>query len=398
MTLIDRLYNLSDVRDAAQSRLPKGVFEFIDRGTEDEDGLANNRAAFRRVKLRTRAAVDVSGRSTACTLFGQESAMPLVIAPTGAAGLVWYHGELELARAAAEFGVPFTLATRSMTSIEDIARLAGGTLWFQLYIWTQRELSYQLVDRAQAAGYKALVVTLDVPVMPNREYNRRNGFSLPWAPNARSIADMLQHPRWLIGTMGRYLATTGMPRYENQSGEYREKITQGKALRGDNVTWDDIALLRRRWKGTLIVKGILRAEDAVAAVLAGADAVVVSNHGGRCLDSAVATLDVLPEIVSAVSRDARVLLDSGVRRGSDIVKALALGASAVMSGRPCLYGLGVAGRPGAEKVLQLLQSEMSTTMGMLGTPRVANIDDELIYRRPVFHNNPHSEFLEEKLT
>ncbi len=398
MTLLDRLYNLSDVRDAAQSRLPKGVFEFIDRGTEDEDGLANNRAAFLRVKLLTRAAVDVSGRSTACTLFGKESAMPLVIAPTGAAGLVWYHGELELARAAAEFGVPFTLATRSMTSIEDIARLAGGTLWFQLYIWTQRELSYQLVDRAQAAGYKALVVTLDVPVMPNREYNRRNGFSLPWAPNARGIADMLQHPRWLIGTMGRYLATTGMPRYENHSGEYREKITQGKPLRGDNVTWDDIALLRRRWKGTLIVKGILRAEDAVAAVLAGADAVVVSNHGGRCLDSAVATLDVLPEIVTAVSRDARVLLDSGVRRGSDIVKALALGASAVMSGRPCLYGLGVAGRSGAGKVLQLLQSEMSTTMGMLGTPRVANIDDGLIYQRPVFHNNPHSEFLEEKLT
>ena len=398
MTLLDRLYNLSDVRDAAQSRLPKGVFEFIDRGTEDEDGLANNRAAFLRVKLLTRAAVDVSGRSTACTLFGKESAMPLVIAPTGAAGLVWYHGELELARAAAEFGVPFTLATRSMTSIEDIARLAGGTLWFQLYIWTQRELSYQLVDRAQAAGYKALVVTLDVPVMPNREYNRRNGFSLPWAPNARSIADMLQHPRWLIGTMGRYLATTGMPRYENHSGEYREKITKAKALRGDNVTWDDIALLRRRWKGTLIVKGILRAEDAVAAVLAGADAVVVSNHGGRCLDSAVATLDVLPEIVTAVSRDARVLLDSGVRRGSDIVKALALGASAVMSGRPCLYGLGVAGRPGAGKVLQLLQSEMSTTMGMLGTPRVANIDDGLIYRRPVFQNNPHSVFLEEKLT
>lgn len=376
--------NLADVREAARRRLPKGIFEFIDRGAEDDDALANNREAFRRIRLRPRALVDVSGRSAETTLFGRRQAMPLAIAPTGAAGLVWFEGELELARAAAAAEVPFTLATRSLASIESVAEAAaGGTLWFQLYVWAERALSYALVERAERAGFHALVVTVDVPVTPNREYNRRNGFSLPFSPSGRALLDMARHPRWLVGTMGRYLATTGMPRYENQPGEHRQRITRGapavRSMRSDDLTWDDIRELRRRWPRTLMVKGLLRAEDALRAVECGADAVVVSNHGGRCLDSAVAPIDALPEIADAVGHRAVVLMDGGVRRGGDIVKALALGASAVLAGRPTLYGTAIGGRAGAAHVLGLLRAEMLTVMAQLGCRSVAEIGPDLIH-------------------
>jgi len=376
--------NLADVREAARRRLPRGIFEFIDRGAEDDDALANNREAFRRIRLRPRVLVDVSGRSAATTLFGRPQAMPLAIAPTGAAGLVWFEGELELARAAAAAEVPFTLATRSLASIESVAEAAaGGTLWFQLYVWAERALSYALVERAERAGFHALVVTVDVPVTPNREYNRRNGFSLPFRPSGRALLDMARHPRWLVGTMGRYLATTGMPRYENQPGQRRQRITQGepavRSMRSDDLTWDDIRELRRRWPRALIVKGLLRAEDALRAVECGADAVVVSNHGGRCLDSAVAPIDALPEIADAVGHRAVVLMDGGVRRGGDIVKALALGASAVLAGRPTLYGTAIGGRAGAAHVLDLLRAEMLTVMAQLGCRSIADIGPDLVH-------------------
>ena len=384
MSELARCFNLADVRECARGRLPRGIFEFIDRGTEDDEAVAHNREAFRRVKLRTNVLVDVSARSAETRLFNRTQAMPLAIAPTGAAGLVWCEGELELARAAAAAKIPFTLATRSMTSIEDIAAKAGGILWFQLYVWAERALSYQLVERARAAGFEALVVTVDVPVAPNREYNQRNGFSLPFNPTGRALLDILAHPHWLVNVMGRYLVTTGMPRYENQPGEHKERITQGgkplTALRGDNITWEDIRELRRRWPRTLMVKGILRAEDARRAVELGADAVIVSNHGGRCLDSAVAPIDVLPEIADAVGERATVLLDSGVRRGSDIVKALALGASAVLSGRPCLFGTALAGEAGARKVLDILRHELLTAMAMVGCPTVSQIGAGVVER------------------
>lgn len=374
-----RAYNIDDIRKLARGRLPKGIYESIEGGTEDEIATANNRASFNRIKFSPRVFADVSHISTDIELFGEKLAMPLGIAPTGSAGLVWFQGEVELARAAAKRNVPFTLATRSLSSIESIAEEAGGNLWLQLYVWRDRQLSYQLIDRAQAAGYKALIVTADTPVAPNREYNLRNGYGLPFKPSRAAFVDMAMHPAWLLRVMGRYMVNGGMPRFETLPG--RPKITEGTPMSMGNceaVNWDDIRELRQRWKGILMVKGILRVDDATRAADCGADAVVISNHGGRNLDGSRAPIDVLPEVVDALGHRIQVLVDSGVRRGSDIVKAIALGASAVLSGRPTLFGTAVAGRAGAEHVLDILRREMVTTQGMIGCPNIQNIGPELV--------------------
>ncbi len=381
MTALARAHNIADLRRLARRRLPRGIFEFVDRGSEDELSLRENRSALDRIKLRPRVLVDVSGRSTEATILGQTHAMPLAIAPTGAAGLVWHEGEVALARAAAKFGVPFTLATGSITGIEKIAA-AGGRLWFQLYIWKDRQLTWDLVERARASGFEALLMTVDTAVAPNREYNRRNGFALPFQVRPRAALDMALHPGWLANVLLRYLRTTGMPQYENHPPHLRRRITGNPldtgAMRGDNLTWDDLRELRRRWPGKLMVKGVLRGEDAVRAVSLGADAVIVSNHGGRNLDAAMPAIAVLPEIVDAVGGRAPVLLDSGIRRGSDIVKAVALGAQAVLAGRGPLFGTAVAGEAGAAHALKLLRAEMSTTMAFIGCTGVRVLGPEFL--------------------
>jgi (S)-mandelate dehydrogenase len=383
MTSLTRCYNIADLREAAKRRLPKGVFEFVDRGSEDEVGLRNNRAGFERIKLRPRSLVDMSGRTMQTTLFGKPMRMPVAIAPTGAAGLCWYEGELELAKAAAAAKIPFTLATGAMTSMEKIAREAGGRLWMQLYLWNDRKLSYELVQRAERAGFEALILTVDTVVSPNREYNARNGFNLPFHPTPRAVIDIVSHPRWLTGVLSRYLTTTGMPRYENLPEKFRSKITadpsQKEITRQDTMTWDDLRKLRDLWPRVLMVKGIMRADEAVRAVEYGADAVVVSNHGGRNLDSAMASIDALPEIVEAVGDRATVILDSGVRRGSDIAKALALGAKAVLVGRATLYGTAVAGEVGALHALNVLGNELDKTMVYTACNTVDEIGPEILY-------------------
>lgn len=384
MTRLDRCYNIADMREIARRRLPKGVFEYLDRGAEDEIALADNCEAFRSLKLRTRFLVDLSTRDMGTELFGKRSNMPLAIAPTGIAGLCWYQGELALAKAAAAAGVPFTLATGSITSMETIAREAGGRLWFQLYMWKEEELSYQLVKRAKDAGFEALVVTIDGALGNNREYNKRNGFTIPFTMSARSVTDMVRHPEWLAGVIFRYLATTGMPRHENYPDKYAHRVTKGAGgnpMRHHAMTWKDIAKMREFWPGKLIVKGILRAEDAVLAVEHGADGVVVSNHGGRALDSAAPTMDILPEVVAAVGDRTTVILDSGIRRGSDIVKALALGAKTVLTGRATLYGTSVAGQAGAEKALSILRTEFEKTMAYVGCRNVGEVTPDIFAPR-----------------
>jgi (S)-mandelate dehydrogenase len=393
--ILDRCHNIADLREIARRRLPRGVFEFFDRGSEDELSLRGNREAFTRLKLRNKVLVDVSRRSMATSLFGKPMSMPLAIAPTGVAGVCWYQGEAELARAAAKAGVPFTLATPSVTSIETIAAVEGGRKWFQLYMWHERELSYALVKRAQDAGFEALILTVDTPASPLREYNRRNGFSMPFTPNPRALFDMALHPRWLATVMARYLMTSGMPKLAHYPDGAVSRMTPGAApavkslkggslpnLRGDNLNWDDVKRLRDTWKGPLMIKGVHMGEDASRAAEVGFDAVVVSNHGGRTLDSAVAPIEVLPEIVEAVGGRIPVLLDSGVRRGGDIVKALALGASAVLSGRPTLYGLSVAGEAGASHALALLRRELDATMAFTGCTSVADIGPRVLWPGP----------------
>jgi L-lactate dehydrogenase (cytochrome)/(S)-mandelate dehydrogenase len=379
-------YDIADLCRMARRRLPRGIFEFFDRGNGDEAALAENRAAFERIKLSPHALVDTSRRSQEITLFGQRHRMPIAIAPTGSAGLAWHEGEIALARAAADAGIPFTLATGSMTALERVAEQAGGTLWFQIYMWPDRSLSYRLAERARAAGYQALVVTVDTPVPPGREYNLRNGMTVPFRFTRRNVTDVLLHPRWLFGVLGRYLATTGMPRYENYPTEMKARITalpMGRSMAvTDSLTWEDLRALRKLWPHTLMVKGILRAQDAVAAAECGADAVIVSNHGGRAVDSTRAPIAVLPEVVEAAGHRLTVLVDSGFRRGSDVVKALALGAKAVLIGRATLYGTAVAGQAGAARALSIYRDEIDRLLALIGCPGVAALSGHYLALPP----------------
>jgi len=369
--------NSDDIRAAAQRRLPKGLFEFIDRGAEDELALRLNREAIQRVKLRSSVLRDVSQRSTASTLLGHSLSMPVVIAPTGPAGQVWYRGEIAMARAAAEAGIPFTVSTASTTRLETIREVGGGRQWFQLYVWPDRAMSDEVVSRARESGYDALVVTADSVVATNRPFNVRNGFTLPLRLNLRNCLDVIGHPRWLLGVIGRYISTTGMPRYENYPGHVKARMTAqpiaDAMAKNDSITWEDLRRLRNDWPGQLIVKGILNPEDAVQAMHCGADGIIVSNHGGIVFDSSVAPIDALPAIANAIDGRIAVLVDSGFRRGSEVVKAIALGADAVMLGRVPLYALAAAGQEGAARALTIIQAEILHTLALLGCKSIDEV-------------------------
>ncbi|HET7595540.1 MAG TPA: alpha-hydroxy acid oxidase [Burkholderiales bacterium] len=383
-------YDIADLREMARRRLPKGIFEFMDRGNGDEVALANNRAAFERFKLSPRMLVDTSRRTLETTLFGRTHAMPIAIAPTGSAGLTWYQGEIALARAARAAGIPFALATGSMTALEKVAEEAGGTLWFQVYMWPDRTLSHRLIERAKAAGYQALIVTVDTPVTPGREYNLRNGVTIPFRFTRRNVTDVLMHPRWVTDVLLRYLLSSGMPRYENYPTDMKQRITalpMGRSmLVTDSLTWEDLRALRRLWPHPLMVKGILRVEDAMKAAECGADAVIVSNHGGRAVDSTPAPIEVLPRIVDAVGERLTVIVDSGFRRGADVVKGLALGAKAVLIGRATLYGTAVAGQAGAARAIEIYRDEIDRLFALIGCAGVAELDRSFLAMPPGFES------------
>jgi len=384
--------NIADLREAARRTLPRFIFEFIDRGAEDEVAVAHNRAAFERIKIRGRSLVDISQRDLSTTLFGRRMAMPAAVAPMSPLGLAWYQGELAMARAAAAAGVPYTLPTMAMTPMdailasaaERIAGESGARLWFQLYTWEDRAASDRLVSRARDAGFEALLVTVDTAVSPNREYNQRNGFVMPFRFTPNVMLDMLRHPAWLARVMGRYLTTTGLPRMENYPTRHRAtRPSNDPGLKSTNsLSWDDIRRLRDLWPGKLLIKGVMRGDDAAQAMEHGLDGVVVSNHGGRNLDSAVAPIEVLAEVVAAVAGRGAVLMDSGVRRGSDILKALALGADAVLLGRPMAFGMATAGQAGAARALALLREEFSIAMAYGGCRSVADITPDLLAAFP----------------
>jgi (S)-mandelate dehydrogenase len=378
MTKLDRCYNIFDLRDAAKRRLPRGIFEYVDKGTEDGIGLEENRAAFQRIKLRTRFLNDWSKRDLGTEIFGKRIELPFGIAPTGSAGLMWYRGEIELARAAAAAGIPCTLATGALTSMEEIAKaVPDARMWFQLYPWQDEGGSYEMVARARDLGWEALVVTIDGAPGRGREHNERNGFSFPFRPNATAAVDILKHPGWMWRVMRKYLMNEGLPTNANFPERYRFTVLDGKTRVRPKafqaMTWDHIRKFRDFWPRKLIVKSILSADQARAAVDAGADGIVVSNHGGRAFDSAVATIDILPEVVEAVGDRCTVILDSGVRRGSDIVKALALGAKMVLVGRATLYGTACGGQAGAARAIKILADELERSFGYVGVRSVAEI-------------------------
>lgn len=376
MTLDLGCYNIADLRERARRRLPLGIWEYAERGVEDECGMARNRAAFDAITFRPRVLRGVDRIDASTDIFGRRIPFPLAVAPTGAAGLMWHKGDLALARAAAEAGVPFVVSSASTMDLEQIAE-AGGRQWFQLYLWEDRSLSHAVVARAWDLGCEALFVTLDLPVPPNREYIQRNGFGTPFKLNARNALDVLTHPRWLAGVMGRYMLEGGIPTQANLPDRLRAKVTKGAPpgalFKQDDLDWDGVKDLRDRWPGRFVLKGVLHPEDAERALALGADGIVVSNHGGRALDCSVAPIDALPAIVGAVGGRMTVFVDSGVRRGSDVVKAVALGADAVLAGRAPLYGLAAFGEPGVARALELLRSETVRTMAMLGARTVGEV-------------------------
>jgi len=374
--------NNHDMREMAKKRLPSWLFEFVDRGTEDEVALRNNRAAFERIKLKTQVLVNVSKRSQEITLFGKKHGMPLGIAPTGPAGMLYYKGELELARAAKAANIPFTLATGSQTSMEDVAKLVGGTLWFQLYMWSDVRMSHVLVERAKNAGFEALVVTVDGPVGTNREYNVRNGYTVPFRYTAKNTLPVLARPGWLLNVIMRYWMSGGMPTRANYPEGMTEKFTHvsnaERKTKNDSLSWDDLSVLRDMWPGKLLVKGILTPRDAERAIAHGADGIIVSNHGGRNFDSSMAPIEALAPIVDAAGSRTTVIVDSGFRRGSDVVKALAIGAKLVMVGRATLWGTTVGGEAGAARVINLYREEMSRTLAYLGCCSISDLNRDCL--------------------
>jgi len=376
MSDIENFQNIDDLRDRARHVLPKGLFEFVDRGTEDDHALRALRSAFDRIAFKTRVLVDVSQCSLTARLLGVESRMPVIVAPTGAAGLLSFDGEIAVAKAAASAGIPFTLSTASIVSMERVAEAAGGDLWFQLYMWPERAMSYQLLDRARSAGYRALMVTVDTAVTPNREYNRRNGFSIPMRFTRRNMVDVARHPSWFFKVFARYLLRSGVPTLENYPDQLRRSLTDSpvgarRLPKNDSLNWDDFRELRKRWSGPLILKGVLHPEDAALARNCGADAVIVSNHGGRNLDASIPPIEALPAVLDRVGSSIDVYVDSGFRRGADVAKALALGAQAVMVGRAPLWGVAVAGEAGAARALTILREELERVMCLLGCPSIA---------------------------
>jgi len=377
---MNAILSIADLREAAKRCLPSGIFGYVDGAAEDQSSMRANRSAFERWAFAPHVLVDVSQRSQSIELFGKTWQMPLGISPMGVCAVVAYDGDCALARAAARAGVPFVLSAASTTPMERVLRANPDTC-YQAYLPARMEIIAPLLQRVRAAGVEVLVVTVDVPIASTRENELRNGFSIPlrWTPRL-AWSGMLK-PGWVLGTFMKTLARQGVPHFENFTAERGGPIIV--AQKGDHragraaMSWKEISAIRDLWKGKLVVKGILRAEDARTAESMGVDGVIVSNHGGRQLDGAVSTLQALPEIAAATTH-AAVIIDSGFRRGTDVIKAMALGADFVFAGRPFMYGLAAGGEEGALRVLSLLRKEIDIDLALLGCPDLAKVDGRYI--------------------
>ncbi len=374
-----RAYNVAALRELARRRLPRAVFDFADGGAEDERTLRRNEAAFEEIQLLPRPLEGAAARDLSLELFGHQLSLPVVIGPTGLSGLFWPDGERAAARAARAAGTAFCLSHGSVCTLEELAETGVAPRWMQVFVYRDRGLTREFVERAQAAGYDGLVVTVDNQILGHRERDTRNGFTIPPRFRAADLAAMATKLPWLL-RLGPRLPSLTFANYRRagEDGDIRALAARMTELLDPSLSWRDIDWLRGLWTGPLIVKGILHPAEAAGAVERGADGLVVSNHGGRQLDGAAATIEALPAVIAAVEGRVPVLIDGGLRRGGDVVRALALGATACLIGRPQLWGLAVAGEAGVVHVLDIYRREIDRAMGLCGVTSLSGLGPDLI--------------------
>ena len=370
---------IEDLRKKAEKRVPRMFYDYADSGSWSESTYRANEDDLQAIKFRQRVAIDVSTRDTKMPMLGETTTMPVALAPTGLTGMQYADGEILAAKAAADFGVPFTLSTMSICSIEDVAAHSSTPFWFQLYVMRDRDFIRRLVDRAREAKCSALMITLDLQIMGQRHKDVRNGLSAPPKPTLRNLMNLVQKPAWCLGMLG-----TKRRQFGNIVGHVKgvkdmSSLADWTVSQFDaSLSWDDVREIRKQWGGKVIIKGILDAEDARAAVNVGADAIVVSNHGGRQLDGALSAIKALPAIVDAVGDKAEVWMDGGIRSGQDVLRAIAMGAQGTLIGRAFLYGLGAGGQVGVTKALEIIQKELDLTMGLCGQSELRKVDSSIL--------------------
>ena len=370
---------VDDLRDIARKRTPRMFFDYCESGSWSESTLHANEADLQAIKFRQRVAIDVDERSTSAKMLGDDVTMPVALAPTGLTGMQHADGEILAAQAAEEFGVPFTLSTMSICSIEDVAENTTKPFWFQLYVMRDRKFVHRLIERARAAGCSALVITVDLQIMGQRHRDVKNGLSAPPKPTLANLVNLATKPGWclkMLGTRRRYFGNV----VGHVDGiEDMSSLAQWTAGQFDpTLSWDDVRELRRLWDGKVIIKGVMDAEDAAKAMDVGADAIIVSNHGGRQLDGAPSSIAALPQIVDIVGGRCEVWMDGGIRSGQDVLRALALGADGTMIGRAFLYGLAAGGKTGVQQVLQIIQKELDLTMAFCGRRALGEVDSDIL--------------------
>ena len=370
---------IEDLRKKAEKRVPRMFYDYADSGSWSESTYRANEDDLQAIKFRQRVAIDVSTRDTKMPLLGETTTMPVALAPTGLTGMQYADGEILAAKAAADFGVPFTLSTMSICSIEDVAAHSSTPFWFQLYVMRDRDFIRRLVDRAREAKCSALMITLDLQIMGQRHKDVRNGLSAPPKPTLRNLMNLVQKPAWCLGMLG-----TKRRQFGNIVGHVKgvkdmSSLADWTVSQFDaSLSWDDVNEIRKQWDGKVIIKGILDAEDGRAAVNVGADAIVVSNHGGRQLDGALSAIKALPAIVDAVGDKAEVWMDGGIRSGQDVLRAIAMGAQGTLIGRAFLYGLGAGGQAGVTKALEIIHKELDLTMGLCGQSELRKVDSSIL--------------------
>ena len=370
---------VEDLRVLAEQRVPRMFYDYADSGSWTESTYRANESDFQKIKLRQRVAVNMEGRSTSTTMVGQEVSMPVAIAPVGLTGMQHADGEIHAARAAEKFGIPFTLSTMSICSIEDIAQNTTAPFWFQLYMMRDREAMARMIDRARDARCSALVLTLDLQVIGQRHKDLKNGLTAPPRPTLANIINLATKPRWCLGMLG-----TRRHTFRNLVGHVKG-VSDMRSLSAwtneqfdPTLSWADVAWVKQQWGGKLILKGIMDVEDARLAAASGADALVVSNHGGRQLDGAPSSIEALPAIAQAVGSEMEVWMDGGIRSGQDVLKARALGAHGTMIGRAMAYGLGAMGEAGVTRALQIIHKELDITMAFCGRTQIDQVDSSIL--------------------